>query len=291
MLAFLFYGISFACLLLLLNFRFSWISTNISFWKQNWKLVLAILLALWALVNPIWVFMLNALNVHQKMKTPKGSNNEDPENPIGHKKTALNPAIERFCYSLLTVALLSFCYWFIVWFFTIPHELEHCPLLISGPPGSKHLTRLGAVPGFNQQFTCIIDASKPTYRNSFGDDVKVNGTLDIYLGSFESKMPDHALITRVEYECFHVLFRCTIEYDPSAAVLRLRDVPPDVNELPTIPPQAHRSPITAFFVAMIAFVILVIFTFVCALPLIAVLIIFCCCQAIVFRRPVAYSEL
>lgn len=274
----------------LFNFKPSWYDLNVQTWKRYWKLVINLLLAIWTILNPVWAVVLGVFNtVTANMKPPQ----EEETLPVTTRlpnKFNFNPRTERLAFSLLTVLTLTYCYWQVVWFFTVPHRLEHCPVVISGLPGSYHNEQLGAVPGFNQQLPCIIDTSVPTYRVALGiegDFDNRTANLDVYQGYFKALMPSSSLVITVQYECFNVLYRCDVEFH---TVSHARQEILAEHKLQEIPPQKHQNPALAFAVGVVSFALLAVLVFFCMACVLAVAVCLCCCSLVVVPTKVQQNQ-
>jgi hypothetical protein len=270
-----------ACGLLgLLNFKPSWCNLNIQLWKRYWKVVVNLLLAFFAMFNSVWTIALGVFNtVATNMKPPQEEATLPVTRPPNNFKC--DPRAEGLAFSLLTVVALSYCYWQVVWFFTVPHRLEHCPVAISGLPGSYHNEQLGTVPGFNQQLPCFIDSSVPTYRVTLGSEEdfgNLTANLDIYQGYFKATMPSSSLVITIQYECFNILYRCDVEFYPVSHAKR--EVMAE-HKLQEIPPQKHQNPALAFAVGIVSFALLAVLVFFCMACVLAVAVCLCCSLVVV----------
>jgi hypothetical protein len=257
----------------LLNFRESWAISHVSTWKKYWNYILALFLLLCTPFNPVWMFILKRFNINQNTKLSDEKDTEDPEDQRKHMFYK-HPRFERAAFSVLTMAIFTYCFWATVWFFTIPHELKHCPVRINGVVGSNYSVTVGLVPGFNQQFPCLVGVENPTYHDAFGDE-RIHGYFDVYSAKFRSTIPEHRLTVTIHLECFSVLYRCDVEYEPS---LQARD---EKHELVPVPPQTHQNPMMALVVGVFAFVLLFVLIFFCTACILAILLTLCCCSLII----------
>lgn len=186
---------------------------------------------------------------------------------------SITPRLERLAFSLLTCGLCTGLYWWLIAYFTIPHELAHCPIVINGPPGSNYTAIVGLAPGFNDQFPCLLDAQTPTYRNVFGNE-RIIGSFDIYAAKFRSQIPPTPRTITIQLECFFVLYQCDVEYTPSTNTRR------ETHELEPAPPQTHKHPLLAVIVGILTFIVLFVLLFLCTACILAVIMLVCCCTLI-----------